>query len=105
MKEMPVIQPQPDPQREREVRVYRVPMVLLRGCEEWAEKFHGQTFERIAERGGLSAQELVRLSANLTHHPAEMPDDDAHRILYALVVMYRRGQRSIVEGTDALPST
>lgn len=104
MQDMPIMQPRPDPNGEGEVRVYRVPFVLFRGCEEWCERFHGQTLERIAERGGFDAREAVRVACNLTHHPSHLSNDDAHRILYALVVFYRRGQRSIVDGTDKLPT-
>lgn len=102
--DMPIQQPHHDQSGPREVRVRRVPMSLFRGCDEWCQKFHGQSLERIAERGGFDAHEALRVVCNLVHHPAHLSNDDAHRILYAMVVMYRRGQRSIVEGTDTLPT-
>jgi hypothetical protein len=88
-----------------EVRVYSLPWALFAGTDEWCRKHHGgQSLEMIARRGGFDAHEALRIVGNLTNFPDHLSNDDAHRILYALAVMYRRGQRSIVEGTDTLPS-
>ena len=48
--------------------------------EEWAQRNHAQTLSRLAERGGLSLEEMA---ANVERRPFQpMPDEEAILIIY-----------------------
>jgi len=90
---------------ERPVIVRSIPwaMVADETAERQSQKNHSQSVERIAERGGYSAGEAVRVIAGLGWNGGKLciPEREAHRILYAMVALFNRGQR--VAEANALP--
>lgn len=113
---MPIIQPPSDSQSktrgDRPVRVDDIPWEMFgRFGEEQALKNHGHTLEVLAQRGGVSAPEAVYLLSGLPLLPVRglLGDDDAaHRILYAMRSLFRRGalleQQALVRAETPCPS-
>ncbi|WP_062390790.1 hypothetical protein [Pseudomonas abietaniphila] len=65
----------------RGVNIKQVPMQLLRPYEEQALRNHSQSLQRLAERGGMNACEILGIIrglrwSQLKHHP----DDEANLI-------------------------
>ncbi len=82
---------------ERIVLVKSIPweMISDEHCEKQSQRNHSQTVDRIRQRGGYGAAEAIRVMAGLTWDDPKLsiPSRDAHRILYAMVVLFNRGQR------------
>lgn len=82
---------------ERLVLVRSIPWAMIAddACERQSQRNHSQSLERIAERRGFGASEAVRVLAGLTWDDPKLsiPNLAAHRILYAMRVMFERGQR------------
>lgn len=81
---------------ERPVIVRALPweMVADEATAARCLKNHDQTLERIAERGGFGASEAIRCIAGLgLFDDVTIPEAQAHRILYAMRVLFNRGQR------------
>lgn len=82
---------------ERLVLVKSIPLEMIsdEACERQSQKNHSQTVERIRERGGFGAGEAIRVMSGLSWDNPELkiPDREAHRILYSMVMMFNRGQR------------
>jgi hypothetical protein len=81
---------------ERVVIIKQVPFALFAGeaVERQSQRNHGQTVERIAERGGYSACEALAVIAGLDwDRVSKLDEEAAHRILYNMHVAYNRGRR------------
>lgn len=88
-------------QGERPVIVRSIPWEMIAGeaGERQSQRNHGQTLEEIAKRSGFSACEAICVMASMPWK-AIGTDADAHRILYAMKVLFNRGQR-VAEATSA----
>jgi hypothetical protein len=89
---MRIMQPDSDWRlKAKPVRVDSLPWGMF--CEVAARQTqanHGQTLDRLSERGGLTAPEAVCIL--ICRHWAEglLDDDTAHRVLYTMRSLYRR---------------
>lgn len=55
---------------------------------------HGQTLEKIRQRGGFSSTEMVAVLSCLHYRQVEgLSEEAAHRILYAMTSTHNRGMR------------
>lgn len=78
----------------RMVVVDQVPWELFdeQAARAACERNHQQTIERIAERGGFDAGEAVAVLTGMGHVSGKMLREDlAHRVLYQMVHLFRRG--------------
>jgi hypothetical protein len=80
---------------ERLVLVESVPMTLFVGAHEaQCQRNHQQTLERIRERGGFSAGEVVCVLSCLHWSDLEgMSEAHAHHVLYEMIAGHNRGMR------------
>lgn len=82
---------------ERIVLVKSIPWEMIgdEACERQSQKNHSQTLDRIRERGGFGAGEAIRIMSSLAWDNPELkiPEREAHRILYSMMVLFNRGQR------------
>ena len=81
---------------ERLVIVRSIPwqMICDESCEKQSQKNHGQTVDKIRDRGGYGASEAISIMAGLPYSDDMLiPEVQAHRILYAMMVLFNRGQR------------
>lgn len=92
---------------ERLVLVRSIPWEMVTGeaIERQSQKNHSQSVEKIAERFGYSACEAVRVISGLGWNDPKLmiPERDAHRILYAMVWLFNRGQRIAEEAAQKSP--
>lgn len=51
-----------------------IPLPILRLAGEEYERHHGQTFERVQERGGFSVSEVIMLLADALERVVLLPD-------------------------------
>lgn len=68
------------------------PMISDEASERQSQKNHGQTVERIAERGGYSACEAICVMSSMDYQKLGKTEGDAHKILYAMVCLFNRGK-------------
>lgn len=81
---------------ERVVHVRSIPwkMIADEAGERQSQTNHGQTLDRIRERMGFDATEAICVMAGLPFKDLQpISNETAHRILYAMVVLFNRGQR------------
>ncbi|MDE3749449.1 hypothetical protein [Methylobacterium radiotolerans] len=81
-------------EKPRSVIVDRVPWELFETQHSRAqcESNHGQTIEQISSRGGFDAGEAVGVLSGLDYGELRfLREDQAHRILYQMVHLFRRG--------------
>lgn len=74
--------------------VRSIPWELLVGdlCAQRCKDNHGgQSLERIAERGGFSAEEALAVICNVSWGSRFGDEQMCHRVLYMMAAMYRRG--------------
>jgi hypothetical protein len=85
---------------QREARMFPimdgpdVPWSLLEPHEKYAMKNHGQTLERLAERGGLAAVEALQILDAKPFGSVKLTVDYANRILAARVRSLRSSDSS-----------
>lgn len=78
----------------RTVIVERVPWELFeeQSARATCERNHDQTIERIAERGGFDAREALGVLSGMSLGQVKiLREDHAHRILYLMIHLFRRG--------------
>jgi hypothetical protein len=81
-------------EKPRTVIVEDVPWELLdvQSARARCEGNHGQTIEEISRRGGFDATEAVGVLIGLTWSELRhLREDHAHRILYQMTHLFRRG--------------
>lgn len=74
--------------------VRSIPWELIAGdlCAQRCQDNHGgQSLERIAERGGFSADEALAVMCNVKWGSRFGDEQMCHRVLYMMAAMYRRG--------------
>ena len=74
--------------------VRSIPWELLAGdlcAQRCMENHAGQSLERIAERGGVSADEALAIICNMSWGSDFGGEQASHRVLYMMAAMYRRG--------------
>ena len=64
---------------------------MIAPCESWAKEYHGQTLDRLAQRGGLSPSEAVAVLEFRPWHP--MSNAQALALLAEKVAAYNRESR------------
>jgi hypothetical protein len=80
---------------EQLVRVRSVPKAMFcEVSERWSEQNHRQTLDRIRQRGGFDAVEVIAVLSALRFDAVGcMEEESAHRVLYAMIALHRRGMR------------
>ncbi len=84
---------------ERVVLVRSIPWAMIAddAGERQAQRNHSQTLDHLRDRGGLGACEAIKIIAGLAwtgdDSKVEIPERQAHRMLYAMMVLFNRGQR------------
>jgi hypothetical protein len=80
---------------ERVVIVPRVPQSMFVDVhEQWSDKNHGQTLAGIRSRGGFDAIEMLAVFACAPWEAVkDIPEETAHRLLYAMIATHNRGMR------------
>jgi hypothetical protein len=77
---------------ERFVHVCNVPWELFgEPCDRISEENHGQSLDKIASRGGFDAPEAICILTSTHWRDSRVPELQAHRILYIMTALYRRG--------------
>lgn len=87
------------------VKVESIPRSMFTtNSEEYAQINHGQTLERLRERGGLDAKEALAILSSCKYDVIETLDIfTAHRILYHMIALHHRGMR-VAEQRAGLPN-
>jgi hypothetical protein len=95
-------------EKPRTVIVKDVPWELfdVQSARARCEGNHGQTIEEISKRGGFDSTEAVGVLIGLTWGELRaLREDHAHRILYQMIHLFRRGvltgRRSMQEASNA----
>lgn len=79
----------------RLVNVQSVPVAMFADANErQAKANHYQTLERLRQRGGLSPTEMIAvLTVCDFDEVGKLSRETAHRVLYAMISLHRRGMR------------
>lgn len=77
--------------------VVAVPWAMLARHGRQAEVNHHQTLERLAERGGLGAQETVAILENRAYDLRRLTLAEAHRRLHELVLAWYAAEHAAGE--------
>lgn len=80
--------------KEAVVVVQRIPWVMIadQAGERRARVNHDQSLAKLAERGGISAAEAVCIISGIEWQSFGAGEENAHRILYAMLVLFNRGK-------------
>lgn len=82
---------------QRPVIVRSMPWAMFadEACERQCQRNHGQSLETIRDRAGFGPAEAVRVICGLSWDRSNLciPEDAAHKMLYAMRVLFERGQR------------
>ncbi len=96
MTRFPVLWPHGDAKRREMERLGApkdVPFALVAGCEAQAQRNHGQTLQRLAERGGLSLTELCAVLDGRSWLPwSPTPESELIAFIHARIRTLNAGE-------------